>query len=223
VAIGANRTNGSPGLVRSTAAGVVAAVAGAVVWAAIVEATGYKIGFAAVGLGVLVGGAMALTAGTSSRLPVIGGALALVGCLLGDLFADAWAVGVALHHPTLQVLRRMITDPALTLDIVKAGFDVVDVVFWVLAASAGYRLAAAGVSAASRRVVPLGVATAGPMLTPLQGVSRGVGRSAPPMPPMPPAPSMPPAPGFAVPAAGPSVVPAVPPPAHRAPRAPRAF
>jgi hypothetical protein len=145
----ANREPGafsSGGLPKSIAAGVAAALVGAVIWAVIVEVSGYEVGFVAVGIGFLVGQAMAFTAGTSQRLPPIGAVLALVGCLLGNAFVDAHELAVAVGSSTGHVLNRMIADPGLAVDIFKAGFQPFDLVFWLIAGYEGFKLTAGGVA-----------------------------------------------------------------------------
>lgn len=133
-----------PGRVgRGIAAGAAAAVLGAVLWAVVVQVTGYKIGFAAIGIGFLVGMAIATAAGPSRLLPPAGAGLALVGCLLGDAFADAYQVAQEFDVSTFTVLRDMATDPALTAEIFKVGFAPMDLLFWAIAAYQGFKLPAA--------------------------------------------------------------------------------
>src|SRR4051812_47319524 len=151
------------GVARSTAAGVVAALVGAVLWAVIVDVSGYKVGFAAVAIGLLVGQAMAVTASPSHRLPLIAAGLALVGSVLGDLFVDLHVLAQVTHLGTLDLLRRAVSDPTLLTEIFKAGFRPQDIVFWSVAAGAGYRLAARGVERMdSRPVAPPARASARP-------------------------------------------------------------
>jgi hypothetical protein len=127
-------------------AGLAAALVGAVLWAVLVEVSGYKIGFAAVGMGFLVGQAMALTAGGNRLLPPLGALLALLGCLLGDAFSDAHEVAKVVEVGTFTVLRGMATDPSLAQEVVKAGFSPMDLLFWGIAAWQGYTLTARAVA-----------------------------------------------------------------------------
>lgn len=130
----------------SLGAGLLAALAGAAAWAVLVEVSGYKIGFAAVGIGWLVGQAMAMTASRSRALPPAGAVLAFAGCLLGDALADANEVSKAVGVDLLTVLRRMATDPGLTADIFRTGFSAMDLLFWAIAAFEGFRLTARAVA-----------------------------------------------------------------------------
>jgi hypothetical protein len=64
--------------------GLVAAVAGGVIWALIVVSTGYEVGWVAWGVGGLVGGVMAWAAPVRSRaLGVRAGVLAAAGLIIG--------------------------------------------------------------------------------------------------------------------------------------------
>lgn len=74
------------------AAGAVAAAAGAALWAAITVATGYQIGFMAIGIGFLVGWAVRSAGkGVDKTFGIAGAVLALLGCVVGNLLA---AVGL---------------------------------------------------------------------------------------------------------------------------------
>ncbi|AOS43200.1 hypothetical protein Verru16b_00243 [Lacunisphaera limnophila] len=69
------------------AAGLVAALIGAGLWAAITVATEYQIGFMAVGVGFLVGFAVGhFGGGQATVYRVVGATLALLGCVLGNFF-----------------------------------------------------------------------------------------------------------------------------------------
>jgi len=135
----------------SIAVGVVAAVVGAVLWAVLVDVTNYKVGYAAVGLGLLVGLAMARTAPAWRPLPAVAALVAVGGCLLGDLVVDATALGQVTGAGTLSALTDMASDPGLGRDVFSAGFEAMDVVFWVIAAVAAFRLTNRAVSAATAR------------------------------------------------------------------------
>jgi hypothetical protein len=161
------------GVARSTAAGVVAAVVGALLWAVIVDVSGYKIGFAAVVIGMLVGQAMALTASPSHRLPLIAAGLALIGSVLGDLFVDLHALAQVTGLGQVELIRRTVSDPSLLTDLFTAGFKPQDIVFWSVAAGAGYRLAARGVERMdSRPVLPVARASARPSGADFRGTAR---------------------------------------------------
>ncbi|HST86635.1 MAG TPA: hypothetical protein VLL08_33160 [Kineosporiaceae bacterium] len=136
----------SGGLLRSTAAGAGAALAGAVLWMIFVQVTGYEVGIVAVGIGFLVGQAMAATAGTSTRLPPIGAVLSLIGCLLGQVLTDAHLLAEAVGVGTGRALQEMVTNPAFGWDVFTTGFSPIDLLFWVIAGYEGYKLTARAVA-----------------------------------------------------------------------------
>ena len=111
-----------------------------------VEVTGYQLGFAAIGVGLLVGQAIALTAGASRRLPALAALLALLGCAVGDVLVDAHELAAAAGMGTPGMLRFLITHPDALSNVFQAGFSPISVAFWAIAAGAGYRLAARGTS-----------------------------------------------------------------------------
>ena len=167
-----------PAVARSTAAGLVAALVGALAWAVVVDVSGFKIGVAAVGIGLGVGQTMALTASRSHRLPLIAAGLALTGGVLGDLLVDLHAVAEVIGIGTLDLLSRVAGHPRLLGEIFKAGFHPQDVLFWAVAAGAAYRLTARGVQRMDRLpVAPPMRATARP-----SGPDFGHGPARPPAP-----------------------------------------
>ena len=138
--------NAPSGLMRSTAAGAVAALVGAILWMVFVQVTGYEVGIVAVGIGFLVGQAMAATAGTSTRLPPIGAILSLLGCLLGQILADAHFFGDAIGFGTWRALQEMVSDRSLGWDVFTTGFSPIDLLFWLIAGYEGYKLTARAVA-----------------------------------------------------------------------------
>ena len=76
----------NPGAIQGAVlAGLIAAGLGAYLWAVITIATGYQIGFMAIGVGVLVGSAVrGFGKGIEPVFGVIGTTLALLGCAAGS-------------------------------------------------------------------------------------------------------------------------------------------
>jgi hypothetical protein len=142
-------TDPSSGLAVGATAGLISALAGAVLWTVIVEVTGYRIGYAAIGLGLLVGQAIAVTKRTSPALPLVAALLALFSCLLGDLFVDAHQLASATGVGTPTVVRVLVTHPDLLREAFVAGWTPLSLAFWAIAAVAAYRLAARGVELAA--------------------------------------------------------------------------
>lgn len=121
------------------AAGLVASLIGAAAWATFTFASGYQIGFMAIGIGFLVGYAVRATGkGITSIFGVAGAALALLGCALGNLLAVTAIVadseGVAFSAAVSQLT------PALAQELMVAFFSPMDVVFYAIAAYEGYKL-----------------------------------------------------------------------------------
>ncbi len=125
-------------LVLATLGGLVAALVGAVLWAALVGATHLKIGYAAVGVGFLVGWTMrAVGKGHSPTYGYVGAVLALLGCVVGDVLSDCVAVAEHVGRPTLDIVSHL--TPALAANLLQAGFRPLDALFYIFAAMAGYR------------------------------------------------------------------------------------
>lgn len=119
-------------------AGLAAALVGAVLWAALVGATHFKIGYAAVGVGYLVGLVMrGVGQGHHPAFGYAGAALALLGCVVGDILSDCVSLGTQTGQPTLEIVRHL--TPSFAVELLKAGFRPLDALFYVIAAMAGYR------------------------------------------------------------------------------------
>jgi hypothetical protein len=147
----ATNEQGGGGLWAGVGAGALAALVGAGIWTAFVELTGWKVGLVAVGIGFLVGYAISLAGGSHRYLPAFGALLSLAGCLAGDLLIDAREVAKAFDADTMTVAGRMATSPDLLWAVFRAGFGILDLVFWAIAAHQGWRIVAA---ARAERVRP---------------------------------------------------------------------
>lgn len=133
-------------LLAGIAAAAVGALVGAALWALLVSVTSYKIGFAAVGVGALTGLLAGRSGAGAPQLPVVAAVIGLVGCVLGDLLADAHQVARAVGQDggsvsMLTVFKDMVTDPGLGWDVYRTGFAGLDLLFYALAAQAAFRLA----------------------------------------------------------------------------------
>jgi hypothetical protein len=125
-----------------TLAAAIGALLGAVVWAAISTATGYQIGYMAVLVGFLAGLAMRLVGGGRDRADGIVAALvALAGCVLGNSLMIAFEATKELRRPLPAVLFGLIVHPAVSLKLLELAFTPMDLVFYAIAAYAGYRTA----------------------------------------------------------------------------------
>ena len=120
-------------------AGVVAALLGAGVWALVTVLTGYQIGFMAIGVGFLVGLAVQFFGkGISKAFGVMGAALALLGCLLGNYFTIVHFVGQAEGLGFFETLTRI--SPAAIPELMALTFSPMDLVFYGIAVYEGYKL-----------------------------------------------------------------------------------
>ena len=127
-------------LVMGTLYGLFAALAGAAVWAGATIATGYQVGWLAVGIGFLVGIAVrAGGKGIDQVYGIVGGLLALFGCALGNLVTVAWFVSQEYGVPISEVLEGM--DPAMAIEMMATTFQLMDLLFYGLAVYFGYRYA----------------------------------------------------------------------------------
>lgn len=100
---------GPGSLVPAIVAGSVAAVIGGLLWAAIVWVTGYEIGYAAVGLGALVGFAMSRSSGRrDTTVAALAAVLAFVGLatarlVIAEVVMPASSISEVRDDPDLMV------------------------------------------------------------------------------------------------------------------------
>jgi hypothetical protein len=120
-------------------AGLVGALAGAVIWAMITVFTKYQIGWMAVGVGFLVGIAIrTIGKGMDKVFGIVGAAMALLGCLLGNLFTVCYFVSVAEKMDFFDVLARL--NLTVIANLLRATFNPMDLLFYAIAVYEGYRL-----------------------------------------------------------------------------------
>src|SRR3989449_8433287 len=124
-------------------AGLVAAAIGAGLWALVTIVTGFQIGWMAVGVGFLVGWAVRVAGkGTHMAFGILGAALALGGCALGNLLA---AVVIAPRHfevPLQAVFTRL--TPDVVWSLMETTFKPIDLLFYGIAIYEGYRFSIVG-------------------------------------------------------------------------------
>jgi hypothetical protein len=117
----------------------VAALVGAAAWAGVTVATGYQIGYMAIGVGFLVGYAIRLAGkGVTSVFGVVGAVLALLGCALGNLLAVTALLAQNDGIPFLQALPQL--NPQLIQELMVAFFSPMDLLFYGIATYEGYQL-----------------------------------------------------------------------------------
>jgi len=160
---------------KGLAAALVAALVGAIAWAVITVTSNYRIGVVAVGIGFLVGLAIERFGGGDRRLPVAGALIALIGCLLGDLFADAHIIAKDLNISIFDVLQH----PHTLWKVYTHTFKAFDGVFYAIAAYEGFRFGQRGVQRAQAAAAahhPASIEVPGP---PGPGLGYGIDPSAP--------------------------------------------
>lgn len=127
--------------------GVIAALVGAAIWAVVTDATGFQIGWMAVGVGFLVGFAVQyLGKGIERPYQYVGAICALLGCVLGNYFAIAGTVAQDMHLDFFTLISRIPIDKAF--DAMRAAFQPMDALFYAIAVYEGYRFSLKRLTAA---------------------------------------------------------------------------
>ncbi len=122
----------------AVAAGGVAALAGAAVWAAITVVTSFQIGWMAVGVGFLVGLAVRYFGkGMDKSFGVVGAVWALLGCGAGNLLAVCAMVAKEQSIPFWFVVSHLNLE--IATEMMTAFFSPMDLLFYGIAVYEGYR------------------------------------------------------------------------------------
>ncbi len=120
-------------------AGLGAALAGAAIWAVVTVITGYQIGWMAIGIGFLVGYAVrAAGKGIDQVFGFAGAALALVGCMLGNLLTVCYFVSENEGIPLMELLSQLNVE--IITELMTATFSPMDLLFYGFAVYEGYQL-----------------------------------------------------------------------------------
>jgi hypothetical protein len=123
------------------AGGLAAAAAGAAVWALMAVAVSPRIGWLAMGVGLLVGAAVrVLGRGTDRSFGYLGAAMSILGCLMGNLLGVCMVVAGQEGLAPLAVLSYLCRDPVLIPAAMIATFRSIDLLFYGIAIYEGYRL-----------------------------------------------------------------------------------
>ena len=119
--------------------GLLATVVGALLWAMVSAAASTQIGYMALGVGLLVGGAVRLFGhGLDKRFGYLAGGLALFGCVLGDLLTSCTIAAYGAQVSLVAVLVHIsLADIAAAM---IQGFHPLDILFFGIAMYEGYRL-----------------------------------------------------------------------------------
>ena len=121
-------------------AGVLAGLVGAALWAIISVTTGYQIGYLAIGIGAIVGVAMRFTGkGIDQIFGISGGIIAIFSCFIGNYFSIVGYFSNQQGVDFFEILSLIGYDGFLT--IMQESFRFIDLVFYGIAAGAGYKFA----------------------------------------------------------------------------------
>jgi hypothetical protein len=121
------------GLLPGVLAGLGALIVGAAAYGALIGFSGYEIGYAAVGVGILVGLAMMAVKPTSPVLPPLAAFFSLVGAVLGQFAGE-----------TVYLTQRSGLDYGAATGEMLQTFpeqlqaQPISILFWVIAAYAGF-------------------------------------------------------------------------------------
>lgn len=118
--------------------GAMACVVGAAAWALVSVSTGYQVGYMAIGIGFLVGLVMRFGKGVRPIFGIIGAALALLSCLLGDYFS---MIGYVAKEYNLSYIEALTTVPvADVVEALKDNLLSMTALFYGIAVYNGYKL-----------------------------------------------------------------------------------
>ncbi|MEU9458375.1 hypothetical protein [Streptomyces sp. NPDC048312] len=117
------------------AAGFVAAVVAAAIYGAIIGATKHEIGYAAVGVGFIVGFAAGKVGGRNPVLPVVSAVLSLVAVYFGQLLGEAM---IAAKELPVTVSELFFDHFSLLNEAWKAESDFISYLFFAVAAVAAF-------------------------------------------------------------------------------------
>lgn len=129
-------------LIMGLIGGAIAMLVSAVIWGVITYFSQYQIGYMAIGVGFLVGVAVRFFGkGHSMIFGLSSAALSLLGCLLGNLLFFAGAIAREESASFLEVLVFLLLTPAAVIEVFVVTFEIIDVLFYGIAAVVGFRVA----------------------------------------------------------------------------------
>ena len=131
-----------PNLLMGLIGGAGAMLVGAIAWGAITYFAEYQIGWMSIGVGFLVGVAIRFFGkGKTSAFGISGAILALIGCLLGNLLFYAGMIAREEGVSFLNVFFFLLFNPSAILEVFRLAFDFKDILFYGIAAYAGFSAA----------------------------------------------------------------------------------
>ena len=125
-------------LIMGTMGGFLGAAIGAILWTVITVITEYQIGYMALGVGFLTGiGVKFLGKGVDRSFQIAGAALALAGCLAGNLMVVVIFGSLETGHSVSTILSGL--TPSIVADLYASTFNIMDLLFYGLAITIGYK------------------------------------------------------------------------------------
>ena len=119
-------------------AGAGAAALGAAIWAVVTAATGWQIGFLAIGVGYLVGYAVRMFGnGVDTSFGIAGATLSLLGCVAGNLLTVCIFIGQEQGIEVMDILSQL--DFAIATELIVDTSGPMDLLFYGFAAYYGYK------------------------------------------------------------------------------------
>lgn len=119
--------------------GAVAMLVSAIIWGAITYFTEYQISWMAIGVGFLVGVAVKFFGrGKSMVFGISSAALALIGCVLGNLMFYSGIIAREEGASFLRVFFFFLISPAAAIELFTLAFEFMDILFYALAAYVGF-------------------------------------------------------------------------------------
>lgn len=125
-------------LPKAVLLGVIACIVGAVVWGLVSFSTGYQIGYMAIGIGFLVGIAMRQGKGVTPVFGIIGAALSLLSCVMGDFFSIIGFVSKEYEVSFMNALTGI--DYKSVASLMMENLASMTIVFYGIALYEGYKL-----------------------------------------------------------------------------------
>ena len=114
----------------------------AAIWGGLTVLTGYHFAFLAIGVGLLVGMVVRFHGATGFVYGLLAAALALFGCLAGDVLSGCFFVAWEQQVPYMEVVRGLSFTQAS--EIIADVFSPYDVLLYGLAMLEAFKLGAGG-------------------------------------------------------------------------------
>ncbi len=129
-------------LIPAIAAGFIAALLGAALWAGFTSITRFQIGIMAVAAGALCGGAVRFSGrGVDQLYGVIGAIFSLLSILTGKFVSICLLISLQSDDSVGTIMQSLFAEPSLLLDGFLDSFHPMDLLFYVAAVFTGYHMA----------------------------------------------------------------------------------